>query len=170
MKIPIAVYFFLMIELLFVAFIDFKTKKISNLWVLINFSFFLLMIFIFPDQYKMQLRTFLFPAGILFFGFVLYLFKIMGAGDSKYLFSFYLLIPFSLHEPVFSYLIYSTIIVGSSIILYISVKNFSDFYFAMRTFDKNALMKMFGTKFSYAPVILMSWVWLGWAERKIIFW
>ena len=37
---PIMVFVFLAIQLLVVAYVDFKTRKISNMWLLINGIFF----------------------------------------------------------------------------------------------------------------------------------
>lgn len=170
MSIPAVIYIFLLIELVFVALIDFKTKKISNLWSLVNIAFFLATFFIFPDQYILSLKLFMIPVGILIGGFILYLLKIMGAGDTKYLVTFFLLIPLTLHETVFVYLAQSTIIIGLCILTYNAIKNYSNFFFAVRTWDKALFRQIFGTKFTYAPVILFSWMWLGWEQKKLILW
>jgi prepilin peptidase CpaA len=170
MKIPGIIYLFLLIELIFVALIDFKTKKISNLWSIINLCFFVLTFFIFPEQYLLSFNIFLIPVCILIGGFGLYLMKIMGAGDSKYLFTFFLLTPLTLHETAFVYLAQSTIIIGLCILTYNSIKNFSNFIFAIRTWDKALFKQIFGSKFTYAPVILFSWMWLGWEQKKLIIW
>ncbi|MBT7608568.1 MAG: hypothetical protein HN576_02355 [Bacteriovoracaceae bacterium] len=170
MKIPGAIYLFLLVELFFVAVIDFKTKKISNLWSIINLCFFILSFFLFPNQYILSLKLFFIPGCILLGGFGLYLLKIMGAGDSKYLFTFFLLTPLAVHETVFVYLAVSTVIIATCILIYNSIKNFSNFIFAIKTFDKALFKQIFGTKFTYAPVILFSWMWLGWEQKKSIFW
>jgi prepilin peptidase CpaA len=170
MKMPGAIYVFLLIELVFVALIDFKTKKISNYWSIVNLVFFTMTFFIFPEQYILSFEIFLMPAVILVAGFGLYLLQIMGAGDSKYLFTFYLLTPFAFQEMAFVYLALSTIIIGLCILTYNALKNFSNFIFAIRTWDKAIFRQIFGTKFTYAPVILFSWMWLGWEQKKLIFW
>jgi prepilin peptidase CpaA len=170
MSIPVAIYIFLLVELVFVAIIDFKTKKISNLWSIINIIFFISTFFLFPEQYMLSLKLFIIPMAILIGGFGLYLLKIMGAGDTKYLVTFFLLIPLALHQTVFVYLAQSTIIIGLCILIYNAIKNYSNFFFAIRTWDKALFRQIFGTKFTYAPVILFSWMWLGWEQKKLIFW
>lgn len=170
MQIPGVLYIFLLIELVFVALIDIKTKKISNLWFIVNSFFFCLTFFIFPEQYILSLQLFVIPIGILIMGFLLYLLKIMGAGDAKYLFTFFLLTPLSSQEMVFVYLAQSTIIIGLCILAYNALKNGSDFLFALKTWDKVLFKKIFGTKFTYAPVILLSWMWLGWEQKENFLW
>ena len=166
--IPLVVFIFLSIQLLVVAYTDFKTKKISNIWFVINFLFFCILSFIFPKIYFWQLNTFIFSLVFLMVGFVLYWMKIMGGGDSKYLSSFYLLIPSANQDAVFLYLLYTTIIVGSSLLLFNALQNFDKLLIMFRMHDLSGIKKIFGTKFTYAPVIFIAWMWFGWINHSLI--
>jgi prepilin peptidase CpaA len=156
------VFIFVSIQLLVVAYIDFKTRVISNTWFLINFLFFGLLSFIFPELYLWKVSTFIFPLAFVVVGFGLYILKIMGGGDSKYLSSLFLLVPHSFHENVFLYLLYTTVIVGSSLLLFNIIKNFDKIVLLLKLQDVNGIKKIFGKKFTYAPVIFISWMWFGW--------
>ncbi|OUR93104.1 hypothetical protein A9Q84_21620 [Halobacteriovorax marinus] len=167
---PVSVYLFLVVQLVFVAYNDITNKKISNLWPLINIGFFILSTFLFSDYYSFQLNTFVFPITFFLVGLLLFILKIMGAGDSKYLLSFYLLIPVSLHETAFVFLAYSTVIVGLSLLLTNIMKRFDIIKIAILTRNIRLIKTIFGQRFSYAPVILVSWLWFGWEIRtKILY-
>lgn len=170
MKLPISVFIFLLMQLFLVAYGDIKTKKIPNYWSLINIAIFALLTALFPDQYRWELKTFIYPVAFFFVGFVLFLLKIMGGGDSKYLVSFYLLTPVDLHESAFLCLLLSTIIVGLFLLLMNALNNFEKIISALRYMDIIAIKQIFGTKFSYAPVILISWMWFGIENWGNMFW
>jgi prepilin peptidase CpaA len=167
--VPIAVYLFLVFQLFFVAYGDFKNKKISNTWPLINIVFYILTVFLFSDYYKFNLTTFVFPIAFFVVGLILFIAKIMGAGDSKYLLSFYLLIPVELHEEAFLFLAYSTVVVGLSLLFTNLFKNLDIIVVAIRTKNLTLIRNIFGKRFSYAPVILVSWLWFGWTIKEQIF-
>ena len=159
---PLVVYIFLCVQLLVVAYIDFKFRKISNHWILINFIFFCLLTWVFPDLYVWSLKTMIIPLAFLLVGFALFALNIMGGGDSKYLSSFYLLIPVGFQDSVFLYLLYTTIIIGSSLLLFNLLKNFDMILLFVGTKNISGIKKIFGKKFTYAPVIFVAWVWFGW--------
>ena len=165
---PIVVYLFISIQLLFVAYIDFKTKKISNMWMLINSVFFIILTLIFPDIYKWNLQVFIFPMAFLFVGFVLYILNIMGVGDSKYLSSLYLLVPLHFQETTFIYLLYATILVGSTLLVFNTLKHLDIIVIHFRMKDITGIKRIFGKKFTYAPVIFIAWMWFGWQNYKIL--
>ena len=165
---PIVVYLFIAIQLLFVAYIDFKSKKISNLWMVINFIFFVVLTLIFPDIYKWSFLVFLFPAAFLFVGFVLFLMNIMGGGDSKYLSSLYLLVPLHFQETTFTYLLYATVLVGSTLLVFNTLKYLDIIVIHFRMRDIAGIKRIFGKKFTYAPVIFIAWMWFGWQNLKIL--
>ncbi len=166
---PIAVYLFLVVQLFFVASNDIAHKKISNFWPLINIGFYIISVFLFPNQYTFSFATFVFPIAFFVVGVFLFSLKIMGAGDSKYLLSFYLLIPVSFHESAFIFLAYSTVVVGLSLLLTNIMKRFDIIKLAIRTRNIRLIKTIFGQRFSYAPVILVSWLWFGWTIRQKIF-
>jgi prepilin peptidase CpaA len=170
MKLPISVFIFLLLQLLLVAYGDIKTRKIPNYWALINISIFALLTFLFPEQYRWEMKTFIFPIAFFFVGFILFMLKIMGGGDSKYLVSFYLLTPVDLHESAFLFLLLSTVIVGLFLLIMNALNNFEKILSAIKCMDITAIKEVFGTKFSYAPVILISWMWFGFENRGIMFW
>ena len=165
---PVIVFIFIAIQLLVVAYVDFKTRKISNMWILINFIFFCVLTFLFPKLYMWNLSTLLFPLAFLMVGFLLFFLNIMGGGDSKYLASFYLLIPFKFQDVVFLYLLYTTVIVGSSLLLFNALQEFDKIIIMVRVGDIAGIKKVFGKKFTYAPVIFIAWMWFGWQNRSIL--
>lgn len=160
--IPQTVYLFLLIELVAVSYLDLISKKISNFWPLLNLVTFVMMVIIIPENYAFKFDQFFYSLAFLFVGFLLYLFKIMGAGDTKYLFSFYLLIPVTFHEDSFIKLLTTTIIVGSFLLIRNTIQNSDTIRKAMEEKDVNVIKEIYGKKFPYAPVILFSWIWFGW--------
>ena len=165
---PIVVYIFVSIQLLFVAYIDFKTQKIANMWMIINFLFFCLLSLVFPTLYVWSIHMLIFPSAFLFVGFALYVMNIMGGGDSKYLSSLYLLVPLDLQETVFIYLLYATVLVGSTLLLFNLLKNLDIIIIHFKMKDIAGIKKIFGTKFTYAPVIFIAWMWFGWQNYKLL--
>ncbi len=165
---PLLVFIFIAIQLLFVAYIDFKTTKISNMWVFINSFFFLVLTFVYPQIYFFKLSVLMFSLAFLFVGFGLFVMNVMGGGDSKYLASIYLLVPQPFQETVFLYLLYTTVIVGSSLLLFNAIKNFDNIILLGRIGDISGIKKIFGKKFTYAPVIFIAWMWFGWQNRMML--
>ena len=165
---PIMVFVFLAIQLLVVAYVDFKTRKISNMWLLINGIFFLVLTFVYPQNYAWSFNVLLFPASFLIVGFGLFALNIMGGGDSKYLSSLYLLIPLKFQEIVLLYLLYTTVIIGSSLLLFNALKNLDRIVLLVKIGDARGIRKIFGKKFTYAPVIFIAWMWFGWQNRVIL--
>ena len=162
---PIIVFIFLSIQLLVVAYGDLKTRKISNVWILINFIFFCILTFLFPKIYLWSIGALIFPIAFILVGFTLFLLNIMGGGDSKYLASFFLLVPLGFQETVLVYLLYTTVIVGSSLLLFNALQNFDKLVVLIRIGDIQGIKKVFGKKFTYAPVIFIAWMWFGWQNR-----
>lgn len=156
---------FFAIELLVVAYGDVKEKKIFNIWSLLNLLFFAILCFAFPDLYSFHIKTFLFPLVIFATGFVLFLLKIMGGGDTKFLSTFFLVVPYGLHERLFILLMYSTCIIGAFILVTNTASNFSEIVKYARLGSYKEVKKYFGSKFSFAPVILIAWIWLGWSIK-----
>lgn len=163
------IYIFLFLQLLFVGWIDLKFKRISNWWALMNVLIFLGLLFIDPHTYAFRFSTFFFSLAFLIVGFSLFMAKIMGAGDVKYLFSFYLLVPQRYHDSVFLALLYVTISVGTVLLMYNALKNFNRLWYALVFRDIHMIKVVFGKKFSFAPIILASWIWFGWEKRKELF-
>lgn len=167
---PISVYIFVSIQLLYVAYIDFKTRKISNQWFFLNIFLFILLTFIFPESYSWSIKSFVFPIAFIFVGFVLFIMNIMGGGDSKYLSSLYLLVPAAHQDQTFIYLLYATVLVGSTLLLFSLLKNLDIILFQLRMGDINGIKRIFGKKFTYAPVIFIAWMWFGWQNYELLRW
>ena len=163
---PVVLYIFILIELIIVGYLDFKYKKIKNFWVLVNLGLYLLALWIFKDYYFFNLKTFIWPFGFLFVGFLLFVLKIMGGGDSKFLFSFFLIIPENLHELFFMNLIYATTVVGLLMLIFNTAKNFDKLKLAYVYRSLQYVKDVYGHKFAYAPIVGLSWVLFGWDIRQ----
>ncbi len=162
---PLYVFLLIFFELLIVAWIDFKTAKISNYWFLINVLAFVLLSIFLPKVYIWGIQNFFLPIAFIFVGFMLFQLNIMGAGDSKYLFSLFLMVPYELQDQAFYTLIYSTILVGGMSFFINIYQNKKKLAFAFERKNVGIIKGVFGKKFTYAPVILMSWVWFGFVAR-----
>lgn len=158
---PISVFLFLFVELLAVSYIDWRYKKISNFWSILNILLYFAVLQVFPGVYVLSWQSLMVSMSFLFVGFILFRLKIMGAGDSKFLFSLYLLIPESLQEDCFLYLAYSTILIGVSLLIYNTYRNIDLLDNAVKTKNISIIKKVYGSRFSYAPVVLLSWVLLA---------
>lgn len=155
------VYFIILFQLLIVGYFDFKYKKISNKWSVFNLVFFVVLVMAMPSVYEFSWRAMFFPLVFFVITFILYLARIMGAGDSKFLFTFYMIIPAQYQEMVFLYQAYLTIAVGGSLLVYNTLKNFDKLKLAYLYQDISLIKNVYGKKFAYAPVILGAWIWFG---------
>jgi prepilin peptidase CpaA len=160
--ISIPLFLFILIELIFVSYGDVKYRKIPNLWVLLNLLIAAILFILFPSTYEFRIEAFQFTIVFIFVGFVLFLLKVMGGGDSKFLASFFLLIPLASQDIVFSYLLVSTVIIGCIFFINSIFKNYEEIYKSIRDGDSEGVKKCFGTKFAFAPVILVTWILTGW--------
>lgn len=155
------VFGFIMLELLTVAWIDFKTAKISNKWILVNAVVSILLHVFLRNLYPLSWEVLLFPVGFIVIGFFLYLANIMGAGDSKFLASLFLIVPPEFHLPFFEKLVLSSICVGTLLFSYRIYKN----SFALKAYFVSrywaGIRETLKSRFSYAPVIFLAWVILG---------
>ena len=164
-----ALYLFLLLELTAVSYLDLKYNKISNYWSVINLVIFIILFFIYPDFFILQLSTFYFPVGILLAGFLLFGLNIMGAGDAKYLFTFYLLVPCVYHEALFYELVKMTVVVSLCLLVWKVLKSFSRVIMSVRSREFKPLAGIiFGKKFAYAPVLFLAWIFFGWSFRDVI--
>lgn len=149
------------VELLVVAWIDFKEKKISNFWILLNIGMSIGFHLFLKTDFPLSGEILLFPLGWLVIGFFLFRLKIMGAGDSKFLASLFLLVPYQYHVPFFGKLVFATILVGSFLLLMNVAKNLSKISVYAKTGYWAGIKEMIKSRFSYAPVILLAWIYLG---------
>ncbi len=163
--ITLPIYIFILIELLAVSILDLKFRKIRNIWVILNLFISSILFMIMPDLYLLELNSFQYSIVFILVGFILYLLKIMGGGDSKFLATIFLLIPASLQDRVFLWLLIITIIIGSLVFLNNIFQNFSGIIESFKHHNVQAVKNYFGKKFPYAPVILITWIWIGWELR-----
>lgn len=158
---PILVYSLLTVELIIVAWGDIRFKRIPNLWSIFNIILFLIFSFVYSDFYKFAFEHFFFSLAFFFVGFFLFILKIMGGGDSKFLASLFLLIPATKHILFFRVLLYLTVLVGAGLLTYNTVKNFRELWLKVMTKDFSSIKEIYGSKFTYAPLILVSWIVFG---------
>lgn len=159
MSIPI--YLFVLIELCFVTVGDLRYQKIPNLWSILNVFAFIALCFIVPKQYSPTIKTFYFSITFILVGYVFFMANIMGGGDSKFLASFFLLVPMNFQDQVFYYLLVATILIGSFLLIQNLVQNYQSILNELQMRRYGEVKKYFGKKFSYAPVILLAWLWVG---------
>lgn len=156
-----SIFGLILVELIIVGWIDFKTEKISNLWVLVNILLSLVFHLAFRDQYPFSLELLLFPAGFIGIGFILYLMNIMGAGDSKFLASLFLIIPLEYHLTFFEKLVLSTIVTGAFLLVFRIIRNGSTLKAYYISHYWAGIKLTLKSRFSYAPVICVAWILMG---------
>lgn len=160
------VFYAIAFQLLFVAWFDLRKKTISNYWPLINLTLAFILYLAFPDVYLFSWELLLFPVGFILIGFVLFLMGIMGAGDSKYLASLFLIIPYQYHFAFFEKLLLTTIMVGGLLLSLKVLRNFSTLKAYLWSHHWSGLKETIRSRFSYAPVIFLAWIVLGALEWK----
>lgn len=133
-----SLFAFLLAELLVVSYIDVRTKKISNLWSISHIVIFL-GIMAYTQEYPSG-SHFIFPVGMIVAGFVLFVFHIMGAGDSKYIASIFLLTPTPLHMLFMEKLLTVTILVGTLLIMLKYFKNAAKIKAYLMTLDRKSVV------------------------------
>ncbi len=153
-------------QLILVAWFDLKKKTISNYWPVLNALTAIAVYLIFPQIFEFSWAIFLFPVGYIVIGFLLFLMGIMGAGDSKYLASLFLVLPVQYHLPFFEKLLIATILIGGILLTFKIVMNFSKLKAYMWAQYWKGLKETIRSKFSYAPVILLAWIFLGVQEWR----
>lgn len=167
---PYLIYFAILAELFVVSVGDIRENKIPNIFALINLVLAVFLFIFFPHLYVLRAEVFIYSLGFLSVGFVFFLMKIMGAGDVKYLFTFFLLVPFHFQDSTFLYLLLTTVVIGSFMLLNNTIRNFDRLKRALLVGDAKGVKSCFGSKFPYAPVILISWLWLGITYRNQLHW
>ena len=155
------VYILILIELVIVSWIDIRIKKISNLWFFINLGISLALYFLYPDYYYFTWTILIFPLGWILAGFVLFLLGIMGAGDSKFLASLFLLIPLEHQSLMFEKVLYSTLVVGFVMLTLKISKDFKNIKAYALSAYWQGFKESIRSNFSFAPVILLAWILLG---------
>jgi prepilin peptidase CpaA len=155
------IYFLILAELIVVSWIDIKIKKISNYWFLFNLILSLCLYLFYPLNYPWQWAALIYPVGWILVGFGLYVLGIMGAGDSKFLASLFLIIPLDHQYNMLEKILYSTMVVG---VVFLAIKITKDFKkikaYALSSYWQG-LKESIRSSFSFAPVILLAWILFG---------
>lgn len=162
----IFLFLVILIQLFWVSLIDIKYKKISNQWIYFNISLTAILWIIFPTEYAVSGEKLLYSITFFGVGFILYLLRIIGAGDSKYLASLYLVIPVDWCQVALISLFFSTLLIGGFVFFTTVVKKYDQLLLSFVARDYKEFAKLLNNRFSYAPVILVSWVLLG----VLVFW
>lgn len=155
------IFTLILCELLLVGWVDIKSRRISNYWILVNVILSIIFHVTLPGLYPLSWELLLFPFGFIVIGFFLFLLGVMGAGDSKFLASLFLVIPLEYQMMFFEKLILSTIVTGFILLSLRVVRNralvksyfWSQYWSGMKEAIKS--------KFSYAPVLVVAWILLG---------
>ncbi len=116
--------------------------------------------------YTWHWEQFFIPSIMLVSGFVLFLIGIMGGGDAKFLSTFYLLIPELQHQEFLFHLLTVTAVLALGFLIYNIIRNRQKFWLGILTKDGKLLSSCLGTKFPFAPVIAVSFMWWGWDFLK----
>lgn len=155
----ITLFYLIACQLIIVSIIDLKIKKISNYWTLVNIlvavSFYLL------GDVSFEWKVLIFPLGSIIIGFVLFLLRIMGAGDSKYLASLFLVLPWTYQQKYLENVLLSTILVGGILLITKVALRFSRIKGYALSFHIKGVLQEIRSHFSYAPVLLLAWLLLG---------
>jgi prepilin peptidase CpaA len=158
-------YFFLLIQSVIVSVIDFKTRKISNLWPILNILVAVVGFLAFAEYLPFSWGVLNYPVGVFIIGVFLFTMKIMGAGDSKYLASLLLLLPQSLHEELLLKLVIVTIAFALALFLINLLSNTQKLKNAIKLKSISELKGVWGKKFPFAPLIFFAIGWLGWQHQ-----
>ncbi len=160
----VQIYYFLLIQLFIVGLVDFFYKKINNIWPIVNIIIFTIFL-IFNPNYKLSLQVFIYPILILILGFILFALKIAGAGDSKFLSTFFLLIPENYHLDLICSIAIAIITIGSVLFIHTIIKNFNKLVIAIKLLEFKEIKNLFNNKTPFLPIIFMSWILLGWKNK-----
>lgn len=151
----------ILLELMIVGWVDFRRAKISNNWILVNVVLSILSHLFLRPLYPLGLEVLIFPVGFVIFGFCLFLMGIMGAGDSKFLASLFLIVPLEYHMIFFERLVLTTIVMGLCLVVIRTIKNRTTIRAYLVSQYWSGIRSIFRSSFSYAPVIFMAWIFTG---------
>lgn len=154
-------YGLIFFELIVVSWVDFKTHKISNNWSIGNLILAILFHLFFKNTFPFRWELLIYPISFLCLGFILFNFKIMGGGDSKFLAGLFLIVPGTFRTIFFEKIILSTLVMGSILIGIQLLKRWdlTKAYLISRHWI--GLREIVKSSFSYAPVIFIAWILLG---------
>lgn len=152
-------FYLIAFELLNVSLIDLKSKKIANYWTLVNIL--IAIAFYVFGGFAFEWRIFIFPVATIVLGFFLFLAKIMGAGDSKYLASLFIMLPFHYQQIYLENVLLSTILVGGVLFIAKLVLKYKRIKGYALSWHFKGVIEEIRSRFSYAPVLFLAWLLLG---------
>ena len=120
-------------------------------------AIFIILAIFWPEQYPLGLSTFFYPLTFFILGFLFFTLDIMGGGDSKFLASFFLLIPVDLQEPFFEVLLWVALTISGTFLFYRSVRNLGKLKEIFYSRSWRRLSEIYGKKVPLAPIILFAW-------------
>ena len=157
----ITIFLLIGLELLIVSWWDLKQKRISNWWPIINMFIGVGLYLLLPLEYVFSWEIFIFPVGFILIGFVFFLLKIMGAGDSKFLASLFLLVPVEFHLMLLEKLVHATVAVGAILLIGNMLRDPAKLRAFLLSGYWQGLRNIIKSHFSYAPVIGLAWILFG---------
>jgi len=146
------------IQLSIVTWVDIYQRKISNYWMLVNLILGISLHLWLPELYPWSWTLLGYLTGWFVIGFSFFYVGIMGAGDSKYLASLFLITPTLLRWEFLEKIVYSTLVFAMIMLMITMVRNFAKFKAFFFTGAWHGFKQLMGNKFSYAPVILLAWL------------
>jgi prepilin peptidase CpaA len=155
------IFTLVLLQLGVVSWLDVRHGKIKNHWSLLNLILAPALYLFAPLFYQWSWQVLILPISMLVGGFLLFLLNIMGAGDSKYLATLFLLIPQELHLAFLEKLAISTAGVALVLLAVKLVRRFSEIKAYLVSHHWEGLIKIIKSRFSYAPVMLLAWVIFG---------
>ena len=155
----LSVYWVFLLELVFVAALDIRTRKIPNEIVAINF---LLIFFTWEQSQVEHIGEFLLmPLITLMLGFGLFLLRLVGAGDCKLVVSILVNLSYLDQRAFLEQLAKVTILFS---IVYLMIKSWNRRSELLRLFGSRqyvtALKQVRGDT-AFAPVVLLAWIKYG---------
>ena len=89
----------------------------------------------------------------------------MGGGDAKFLFSFFLLIPYA-NQKDFLFVLFSVTALICLVLLALNtIKDFKSIFRSILIRDWRGVFSHYGRKIPFAPIIFFAWVYWGWESR-----
>jgi len=157
MTIPVLSYY-LLVQTAAVAALDLKTKKISNIWPILNCALAVILLIALPKVYFTGLGGWILWVLLVAGCVTLYAKNIMGAGDVKYLFSFFLLLPPQIRAEVLMTLSLVIIVVGG---FWLLRKVWGQWYYLINLWslgENQEIMRIIHGKNVFAPLVFLAWV------------
>ena len=160
-----SLYYLILVELIVVALVDLKTRKIKNYWSIFHMILSILLLVLL--QYHSSIKAAYIPIVIFGTGFIGYTLKIVGAGDVKFLSTLLFIVPEVQQLAFLEALGLTVILVGFLILFYKLLINFKTIYINLLTKDWKGVKSSLSSRNPFAPIIMLAW--LVWGYQINIF-